>query len=374
VIGGGLDQTSDMSEPLLSVVLPTYNHAQYLARAIDAIAGQARPPDEIIVIDDASTDDSRDVLAHSQSRHPNLIVLINGRNLGALSALQRGLEIAKGRYIYFAAADDQVLPGFFSLAIDTLEAAPTLGLFCAETILLDGATGRKIGTRPVVRPLRMGGGLSAREVEALLKRADNFIHTGSSIFRRRAVLDKGGFIAEAGSFSDGLLARKIALTQGMWFTPTPVATWCIYADGLSRSTALDRDKAIGALSTVPRLIELDQDFPPWYSELFERRWRFGSARLALDATPPDQELIAAMAPSTRVDRGVIGMMMPWLRFRVARLAMLAWLTLRLRPFRLRDVAVTTLDRAAGNAAIRARAWLTRFQVPKIRHPGDPPAF
>src|ERR1700730_1848833 len=152
-----------MREPLLSVVLPNYNHAQYLARAIDAIAGQDRPPDEIIVIDDASTDDSRDVLANCQSRHSNLIILVNEPNHGALFALQRGLELAKGRYIYFAAADDQVLPGFFSQAIHTLEAAPTLALFCAETILLDGATGRRIGIRPVVRPLRRGGRLFAKE-------------------------------------------------------------------------------------------------------------------------------------------------------------------------------------------------------------------
>src|SRR5258708_5173204 len=103
-----------MREPMLSVVLPNYNHAQYLSNAIDAISGQSRSPDEIIVIDDASTDDSRDILAQYQTRHPNLIVLFNEQNFGALSALQRGLRVARGRYIYFAAADDQILPGFFS--------------------------------------------------------------------------------------------------------------------------------------------------------------------------------------------------------------------------------------------------------------------
>jgi glycosyltransferase involved in cell wall biosynthesis len=333
-----------MGEPLLSVVLPNYNHAQYLARAIDAIAGQDRAPDEIIVVDDASTDNSMDILADCQRLHSNLIVLTNERNQGALSALQRGLEAATGRYVYFAAADDQVLPGFFSQAVDALEAAPTVGLFCAETILLDGATGQKIGTRPVVRPLRRGGGLSAKEVEALLKRADNFIHTGSSIFRRRALLEKSGFVAEAGSFSDGLLARKIAITDGMWFAPVPVAIWHVHAGGLSRATALDRDKAIDALITMPRLIEVDRDFPPWYSELFERRWRFGSARVALDVTPADKDLLIAMLPHSSADRAVIHALAPLAQFRAARLAMLAWLTIRLRPFRVRDVFLTALDR------------------------------
>ena len=107
-----------MNEVLLSVVLPNFNHAPYLSRAIDAIATQDSPPDEIIVVDDASSDGSREVLVECQRRNANLIILFNPRNLGALLSLQRGLEVAKGRYVYFAAADDQILPGFFSSAIN----------------------------------------------------------------------------------------------------------------------------------------------------------------------------------------------------------------------------------------------------------------
>jgi glycosyltransferase involved in cell wall biosynthesis len=339
-----LEQASGMSEPLLSVVLPNYNHAQYLARAIDAIAGQSLAPDEIIVIDDASSDDSRAVLAQCQQRHSNLIILYNPRNLGAPFGLQRGLELARGKYVYFAAADDQILPGFFRKATDTLEAGPAAGLFCGETIVLDGATGRKLGHRPMVRPLRTGGHLSAQQVLELFRHADNFIHTGSSIFRRDALLKKGGFVIEAGSFSDGLLVRKIALTEGLSFMPVPVAIWYVHAAGLSRQTSLNVAKAVDALDALPRLIAQDGDFPPWYAELFRRRWRFGSARLALDATPQSKELLVAMAPETRVDRAVIDALAPFLRFRAARLAILAWLTLRLRPFRLKDLAVTALDR------------------------------
>jgi glycosyltransferase involved in cell wall biosynthesis len=342
------DQAIGKTEPLLSVVLPNYNHAAYLLRAIEAIAGQDRPPDEIIVIDDASTDGSHDVLSRCQLRYPHLIVLRNERNGGALRALQRGLDIAKGRYVYFAAADDQVLPGFFSRAIAALEAAPTVGLFCAETILRDGATGKTMGMRPAVRPLRRAGGLTGKDVETLLRRADNFIHTGSSLFRRTALLEKAGFAIQAGSFSDGLLARKIALTHGLWFAPVPVSIWNIHAEGLSRGTALDHGKALDALATMPALIGQDPDFPPWYAELFQRRWRFGSARLMLQAPCPDRELLAAMAPHTAVDRVVFRLLARFLKFPSARLATLAWLTLRLRPFRVWDVIVTALNRRLGS--------------------------
>lgn len=73
-----------MHELLLSVVLPNYDHAYFLSRAIDAIAAQDGSLDEIIVVDDVSTDDSRDVLAQCQTRHPYLVVLCNERNFGEL--------------------------------------------------------------------------------------------------------------------------------------------------------------------------------------------------------------------------------------------------------------------------------------------------
>lgn len=336
------DRTT-LADPLLTVVLPNFNHARYLPRAIDAILRQSRPPDELIVIDDASTDDSREVILQQQARAP-LTVLFNERNLGALLTLQRGLEMAKGRYIYFAAADDEILPGFFETALRVLETTPSVGMFCGETILIDGKTEEPIGLRPVVRPLRKAGPISPERVVKLLARADNFIHTGSTVFRRHAVVEKGGLVVEAGSFSDGLLARKVAIAQGMWFEPTPVSRWFIHSTGFSRSTALDQERAVEALVAVPKWIEMDPHFPLWYSELFRRRWQFGSARLALNVVPVDRRLLDAMAPDTYPTRFLVKLLGPFLHLRLARLTLLAWLTICLKPFRIRDLLQTAIDR------------------------------
>lgn len=84
VIGDCPNQALIMHELLLSVVLPNYDHAYYLSRAIDAIAAQDGSLDEIIVVDDVSTDDSRDVLAQCQTQYPNLAVLCNERDFGEL--------------------------------------------------------------------------------------------------------------------------------------------------------------------------------------------------------------------------------------------------------------------------------------------------
>jgi len=71
-----------------------------------------------------------------------------------------------------------------------------------------------------------------------------------------------------------------------------------------------------------------------------------------------------MAPNTPLDNIVVGTLSPFLQFRAARLAILAWLTLRLQPFRLRDYVVTALDRRVETERTRAKAWLEGFRFPK----------
>jgi glycosyltransferase involved in cell wall biosynthesis len=329
---------------MLSVIIPNYNHARYLPHAILALRAQERPADEIIVVDDGSADDSLAVLAELGRDRSDLTVIANERNRGALVSLQRGLEAARGRYVYFGAADDAVLPGFFATALAMLTAHPEVGLFCGDAVLVDGETGRVIGHRPAVRPLQSGGVMTADGTARLLRRADNFILTGSAIFRRDLALAKGGFDPRAHSFADGLLARKVALAAGFCYLPRDVAVWNVFDAGLSRSLALDTPRAERALAELPRLIAADEDLPDWYAPLMVRRWRFGSARLALIARPPRRALLRVMGGVGRLDRAMLAIASPALGIAPARWAVLAWLTMRLRPFRVRDVAVTALNR------------------------------
>ncbi len=322
-----------------SVILPNYNHGHLIRRALTALAGQN--PDEIIVVDDGSTDGSVAIL-QDFARDVPLTILRNAANQGAVPALARGLAAASGRYIYFAAADDYVMPGFFARARDLLARHPAAGLFCGEALLVDGVTDRRVGLRPPVRP--PAGFVDPAGTRALLERIDNFILTGSAVFRRDAVVALGGLDARLGAFADGYLARKVALTHGFCFAPEVVATWCVYKDSVSRQTALQVEKAREMLDALPRRIAADPVFPAWYAEAFARRWRFGAARLALEENPVDHELLAVMGAPSRLDRRVIGGVWRVASGRPARLATLAWLWLRLRPTSLAGLAGTALAR------------------------------
>jgi glycosyltransferase involved in cell wall biosynthesis len=326
----------------LSVVLPNYNHARLLPRALDALLAQERPAEEILVIDDGSSDASRAVIHRYASAHPSISALFNDRNRGAPYTLQRGLEAATGRYVCFAAADDYVLPGFFQAALEILERYPEVGLCCCDTALVDGRDGRRLGFRPVVRPLRRAGALDPAGVEQLLKRADNFIVTGSSLVRRDLALQMGGFDTEAGSFTDGLLTRKIALAHGLCYLPRLATSWNIFPDGMSRTTVHSRRLAIDSLTAIPAKIAADAAFPSWYPALFKRRLRFGLARLLIATSPVDRWLVRAVAAPTRIDRMVLFLLLPLGANWLGRVILLAWLAIRFRPYRMRDVLITGL--------------------------------
>jgi glycosyltransferase involved in cell wall biosynthesis len=307
---------SEETRPTLSVVLPNYNHGKSIGHALQALRRQDRAADEIIVVDDGSTDDSRDVIALFAAKTASIRLLVNVRNEGVIPALIRGLEAAGGRYVYFAAADDWVMPGFLKLAIEPF------------------------GVRPAVRPLHHAGPVSPERARRLLKRTDNWILTGSSVFRRDAVMRAGGFDQQLGSFADGFLARKIALSRGFYYAPQVVAAWVVFSDSVSRTTALDPARARQALEAVPARLAADPVFPKWYPRVFQNRWRFATSRLALDAKPIDYALLSTMGVRSRLDRIVLATLCPRLHQKLARLTALAWLWFRLRPTTLTGLVRT----------------------------------
>lgn len=316
--------------PLVSVVLPNYNDASSLPVAISALLAQDLPPDEIIVVDDCSSDESVPLLGRIAPVLPTLRLLRNRANLGVVASLNRGLSEAAGSYVYFGAADDWVFPDSFRRAVAALQAHPDLAFYCGDTVLYDAGTHRVIGTRPAARPRLSGGPVTSGAYTRLLRGSDNHLHTGSILFRR-SLLGRG-LDEELGSFADGFMARTLALDGGFYYDARIVAAWVVDGASFSRRTATELDLALRSLELYPKRIAASPAFPSWYAELFERRWRFTTTRLALQNSPFDRQLVAAMVGAGEpaiprhvehaIDRGS----------RLGNFHALAWLLCRLRPF------------------------------------------
>lgn len=346
--------------PTLSVVLPNYNHAPLISRALAALLHQERAADEIIIIDDGSTDDSLAVIERIAATAPAIRVLRNPGNIGVIETLQRGLQEARGTYVYFAAADDWVLPGFFARALRRLDDAPDLGLFCGEAVLVDGASNKPFAVRPAVRPRLCGGRLGASRVEHLLRSTDNWILTGSAIFRRDCVAWAGGFDPRLGSAADGIMARKIALKFGFYFEPQIVAAWAVFADSVSRKTARELERVRHILDTVPALIAADAAFPPWYADAFRNRWRFAACRLALQANPIERAIVLEIGARSAAERARLASILARRNPALARLVTLAVLWYRLRPTSLL---------ALGRSMLAARRLRLAWRFRSGRFPG-----
>ena len=116
----------------LSVVMPNYNHAEFLPISVAAILSQLQLPDEIVIVDDGSTDQSRSVLERLASAEPRIRLVFNSKNNGAIHSINRGLQVSRGKYVCLMAADDVAYPDFFSTAMVAFKRFPNVALFCAE--------------------------------------------------------------------------------------------------------------------------------------------------------------------------------------------------------------------------------------------------
>ncbi|WP_315763367.1 MULTISPECIES: glycosyltransferase family 2 protein [unclassified Bradyrhizobium] len=327
----------------VSAVIPNYNHARYLPDAVRALAAQQPPPAEIIVVDDASTDDSLEVLAQLGQEISTLRVVKHEQNAGAIAALNRGIGEARHELVYFGAADDLTAPGLIERLAGALAQHPGAAFASGEAKLVD-LQDRFLGIRPPVRPSQTERFFSPSEVIDLLRRCDNWILTGAALFRREQVVEAGGFAAAARSFTDGLLARHLALKSGFVYVPAVFVTWRVNPEGYSRSATSQAEVARQTIDSMRRLIAADPLFPSWYPELLERRWRFSVGRVAVvESGPAGADVLTQFCARGSIDR-LIYRIAGALGKRTGSVVSLGWLFLRERPMLLRDLFLTTLSR------------------------------
>lgn len=112
--------------PEISVLLPVYNSARFLGEALGSILGQTWRDFECIVIDDGSTDDSREIVR--RYRDPRIVFVQNPENLGVARTLNRGMEMARGRYVVRMDADDISRRDRFFVQQRFLEQNPAAGV------------------------------------------------------------------------------------------------------------------------------------------------------------------------------------------------------------------------------------------------------
>src|SRR5215510_6026298 len=119
----------------VSVVVPTFNRRKLVERAIRSVMAQTHHVDEVIVIDDGSTDDTGDAL---KAAFGDRIRYVWQENRGVAAARNHGLRLARGKYLTLLDSDDEWMPDKTRLQLQWLEAHPDFGVVLSDVIRVFG--------------------------------------------------------------------------------------------------------------------------------------------------------------------------------------------------------------------------------------------
>lgn len=265
-----------MTGPTLSVVMPNYNHAHYLPRSIKAIAEQTRPPDEFLILDDASTDNSVEIIAAHAERYPCIRLIRNQRNAGVNLANERLFGLATGTYLHPAAADDDRSPTFFEKTMTMAARYPHAGLIFGQ-VLVKNEADQEIG-RVGVRQWNEVLYANPRQYLDEYLEIELASHSASpaTIYRRDAFDEVGRYRTELGPWADTFAARAIGLKYGAVYIPEQFATDYrlpgSYSQEAKRNPRYSID-VIAHASSLMRSPEFRERFPADHVRRWERRFR-----------------------------------------------------------------------------------------------------
>ena len=129
--------------PKVSVVIPCYNHGQFLPETLDSLEAQTFTDYEVLVVNDGSTDATTVALLNSLD--PDKARVLHTENRGVAAARNLGISEARGEYILPLDADDLIAPEYMQRAVGVLDAGPEVGIVYGERVLF----GEKEGSYPL---------------------------------------------------------------------------------------------------------------------------------------------------------------------------------------------------------------------------------
>ncbi len=203
----------------ISAIIPAYNSAKFIQDALTSIRQQTHPIDEIIVVDDGSTDATEAIVREISDD----IIYISQENHGPSAARNRGVQNSSGDWIAFLDADDQWTPDKIKQQLLALSKYPSLHLIASDMAEIDTegktTTPSVLAKHHLLEHLQQLDGKPIPDVLAALMRK-NFIPTGTVLIKRTTILEAGLFNEEIRFGEDLELWARVALNHPITCLPT----------------------------------------------------------------------------------------------------------------------------------------------------------
>ena len=224
--------------PSLTVLIPNFNHGHLIGDQLNAVFSQSIQPQEIIIADDASTDDSVITIKKLISGRANVRLIPQEKNMGTVALINDLVIQAKSDYLTVLAADDIILPGLFEKSLALLSSNPEAAL-CSAVSYTEHSKGDYVTPTWTAYPCSAPGLMTPDQIRRALLRSEDWFMGDTVVWRRAALMNVGGFDTRLLSYADGFMYRVLALRHGACFIPEILAINRAFDSGYSTATTRD---------------------------------------------------------------------------------------------------------------------------------------
>jgi glycosyltransferase involved in cell wall biosynthesis len=222
--------------PDVSVIIPSYNHAAFIAEAVESVLGQTLADLELIVVDDGSIDQTLEVLA---GYHDPRLQVYPQANQGAAAAINRGLGLAQGAFLAICDSDDRFAPTRLERLVGLLKTNPHIGLV-GSSIQVIGRDGEKLGVKHGYRDLspwtleKAERSFRAAEDGRAALLAENYLATTSNFCLRRETFERVGPFRPLRYTHDWDFALRVTRSQEVYLAPEALLDYRLHGHNTIR--------------------------------------------------------------------------------------------------------------------------------------------
>lgn len=240
---------ANQNDGRISVVVPSYNYADFIGQTLRSIFLQTRAPDELLVIDDGSTDNSVEVIEAVLRECPFESRFIKRENKGLCATLNEGFEKTAGEYFAYLGADDLWLPGFLESRFALLESQPEAVLAYGHAYTIDRQN-RVIESTEDFNTFYSG------DARPMLERG--IAPISSTVFYRRSALERHRWNVDS-RLEDYELYLYLSHDGPFAFDPRALSAWRLHGQNVSRDTDMMLGACLAALELVANDLGTDKN-------------------------------------------------------------------------------------------------------------------
>lgn len=229
-----------LAQQTISVVVPCHNDGRYLPLLVKRLFEQSHKPEEVLVIDDASTDDTAQIIAALSAENPRVKVHRNPQNLGVIRSINKGVDLATSQFIYMTGCDDFPLEGLFEKSIALLDKYPEAPVCFSNPCSWEEDLLFVNEHLPVTLQGKYGY-LTPSETSTALSSMP-FVHPHSGLIRRADLLEIGVYDPALEASADWFAWLTLMFRKGCCYIPEPLSLWRVRRNSYLATAFEDKNR------------------------------------------------------------------------------------------------------------------------------------